>query len=161
MLLSALQRYRAGMALSPPAPRDVSIRRATQGDLDDVWPLVSAFASTATPTKQRFAQTYTSLLDDPRTLVVVAERAGSLSGYLLAQRLNTFFDDRPVVYVQEVMVAEGARRLGIGRALLQAAERWADGCGAAYVSLASRRAGDFYSAIGYDTAATFFKKPLD
>lgn len=41
------------------------------------------------------------------------------------------------------------------------AESWAELQGAAYVSLASRRAGDFYRALGYEDAAAFFKKPLN
>lgn len=56
--------------------------------------------------------------------------------------------------------AESERGRGIGRALMSAAEHWALERGAAYVSLASRRAGEFYTALGYDNAATFFKKPL-
>lgn len=59
------------------------------------------------------------------------------------------------------MVAERARRQGVGQALMTEVESWAQADGAAYVSLASRRAGDFYRALAYEDAATFFKKPLD
>lgn len=45
------------------------------------------------------------------------------------------------------MVAEGARWQRVGQALMIGAESWAVSQGAAYVSLASRRAGDFYLAL--------------
>ncbi len=41
-----------------------------------------------------------------------------------------------------------------------AAEDWADRKGAAYIALATRRAGDFYTALSYEASATFFKKTL-
>lgn len=63
--------------------------------------------------------------------------------------------------IAAVMIAERARPNGVGQALMLAAESWAKAQGAAYVSLASRRAGDFYLALAYEDAATFFKKPLN
>ncbi|MDQ0923365.1 hypothetical protein QF038_001873 [Pseudarthrobacter sp. W1I19] len=39
------------------------------------------------------------------------------------------------------------------------AESWAREQGAAYISLASRKAGEFYRALACEDAATFFKKP--
>jgi hypothetical protein len=40
------------------------------------------------------------------------------------------------------------------------AERWARASGAAYLALASRRAGPFYLALGYEDSAVFFRKTL-
>ncbi len=40
-------------------------------------------------------------------------------------------------------------------------ESWAQTQGAAYVSLTSRQADDFYRALTYEDATAFFKKPLD
>ena len=59
------------------------------------------------------------------------------------------------------MVAEPARRKGVGQALMIEVESWAESQGAAYVSLASRRASDFYLDLGHEDAATFFKKHLN
>jgi GNAT superfamily N-acetyltransferase len=58
------------------------------------------------------------------------------------------------------MVSEVERRSGIGRALMDAVETWARDRGAAYVSLATRRASEFYLALGYDESAVFFRKML-
>jgi hypothetical protein len=40
------------------------------------------------------------------------------------------------------------------------AEGWAREQDAAYISLATRRAANFYDALGYEDSATFFRKLL-
>ena len=56
------------------------------------------------------------------------------------------------------MVAENQRRSGVGRALMTEVETWARSRGAVYVALATRRAADFYGAVGYEESATFFRR---
>ena len=56
------------------------------------------------------------------------------------------------------MVEQHARRTGVGRALMAAAEDWSRAINAAYMALASRRARDFYLALGYQDSAVFYKK---
>lgn len=134
------------------------VRVARADDADALWPLVEAFASTATPTRERFAPTFADVTRRPDLRVLVAEEAGAVVGYLLAQLEPTFFADGPVAWVQEVMVDAPVRGSGVGRALMAAAEDWGLAHGAAYVALASRRAGGFYEALGYDASATFYKR---
>jgi GNAT superfamily N-acetyltransferase len=91
--------------------------------------------------------------------VVIAEVAGEGgAGCLLANSHTTFLANGSVAWVEEVMVGEGVRRMGVGRRLMEHAEEWAQSVGAAYLALASRRAGDFYVALGYDDSAVFYKK---
>ncbi len=92
--------------------------------------------------------------------MVVAEVEERIAGYLLASDHLTFLANGPVCWVEEVMVASDLRRLGIGRALMQHAERWAAERGSTYVSLASRRAREFYLAQEYEDSAVFYKKNL-
>jgi len=140
----------------------VTIRRADATDADDVWRLVQDFAPTFRPERKAFDPAFRSLLEASQTLVLVAEQsAGSVVGYLLAHCRPTFLANGPVAWVEEVMVAERARRQGVGQALMIQVESWGQSQGAAYVSLASRGAGDFYLALAYEAAATFFKKPLN
>lgn len=140
----------------------LTIRLAASTDADDVWRLVQVFAPTFHPEREAFDPTFRSLVEAPQTLVLVAEQsAGSVVGYLLAHCRATFLANGPVAWVEEVMVAEPARRQGVGQALMIEVESWAESQGAAYVSLASRRASDFYLALGYEDAATFFKKHLN
>ncbi|GAA4829753.1 hypothetical protein GCM10023221_01410 [Luteimicrobium xylanilyticum] len=140
----------------------VVVRSAQCGDAAALWPLVDGFASTATPTRAGFATALAATVIRPDARVLVAEAGGAVVGYLLAQLQPTFFADAPVAWVQEVVVAADRRGTGgVGRALVRAVEAWAAECGAAYVSLASRRAGDFYRAIGYDASATFYKRAVE
>jgi GNAT superfamily N-acetyltransferase len=134
------------------------VRRATASDASDVWPLALEFATSYTPVRPVFERTFAALVDAPGTLLLVARRADAVVGYLLASTHLTFLANGPVVWVEEVMVDSDHRRHGIGRALMDEVERWAAELDAAYVSLASRRAGDFYRELGYDDSATFFKK---
>ena len=93
-------------------------------------------------------------------LLCVAESDEVVIGYIVATSHLTLFADAPVCWVEEVMVSPQHRRAGVGAALMNAAERWAEEMGAAYVSLATRRAADFYRALRYEESAVFFKKPL-
>ena len=135
------------------------IRPATVADADGIWPLVSAFATSFTPDREAFAVILPALVARDDVLALVAESGDTLVGYLLAALHPTFFANGPVAGIEEVMVAPTHRRLGVGAALMSRAEEWADARGAGYVSLASRRAGDFYLALGYQDSATFYKKP--
>lgn len=140
----------------------MTIRLAAINDADNIWHLVQDFDPTFQPEREAFDPMFRSLLEAPQTLVLLAEHpGGSIVGYLLAHCHATFLANGPAAWVEEVMVAERARRQGVGHALMTKAESWAQAQGAAYVSLASRRAGDFYLALSYKDAATFFKKPLN
>ena len=136
------------------------VRRATADDLDAVWPLARDFAMSFTPRREPFATTFRALLTTADALLLVADRGSGAVGYLLAHRHRTFLADAPVVWVEEVMVDAVLRGQGVGRKLMAAAEAWAAVSGAAYVSLASRRSGNFYQALGYEDSATFFKKSV-
>lgn len=141
---------------SPPLPR--TLRVARSADLDGIWPLVEAFATTFTPHEHTFRETFDRLLARDDTLLLVAQDGDEIVGYLLASAHLTFLADGEVVWVEELMVAEGRRLAGTGASLMARAEAWAAGRGAAYVSLASRRAGPFYLAQGYEDSATFYRK---
>lgn len=139
----------------------MTIRLAVINDADHIWRLVQDFDPTFEPERENFDRMFRSLLEVPQTLVLVAEDSGgAIVGYLLAHCRATFLANGSTAWVEEVMAAKRARRQGVGRALMIRAESWAQAQGAAYVSLASRRAGDFCLALSYEAAATFFKKPL-
>ena len=139
-----------------------TVRTAAEADRDALWPLVRDFATSFVPRRSDFDATLPRLLareDD--TLLLLAEAAdGGAVGYLLASTHLTFLANGPVAWVEEVMVDAAQRSRGIGRLLMGAAEQWAASRGAAYVSLASRRAGAFYGALGYDDSAVFFKRSV-
>jgi GNAT superfamily N-acetyltransferase len=137
------------------------IRRATAADADAIWPLTREFAASFTPDRNAFDKTFAALVERGDAFLAIGTTASGAVGYVLAVAHPTLFANAPVVWVEELMVSEVVRRSGIGRALMDAVETWARDRGAAYVSLATRRASDFYLALGYDESATFFRKLLD
>jgi GNAT superfamily N-acetyltransferase len=139
----------------------IQIRPARLDDGDRVWPLAHAFATSFTPERAAFDSTWRQLFDVPGTLLLVAESgAGEIVGYLLGSSHLTFLANGRVAWVEELMVDERLRSCGIGRLLMEHAEQWARTQDAAYLALASRRAGAFYEALEYEDSAVFYKKTL-
>jgi len=120
----------------------------------------SAFSTSFKVDATAFHSAFRELPDQEDALLLVADGAGSLLGYVLAFEHNTFFANGKVAWVEELMVVEQRRREGIGRKLMQAAEAWARSRGSTLVALATRRAASFYVALGYEESATYFRKVL-
>lgn len=137
-----------------------SVRRALARDRDSIWPLARDLATSYEADPEVFVAIFDRLLLDPDVLLLAAAVEDHAVGYLLAQLHHTFHANGPVVWVEEVMVGAEHRGLGIGRALMDAVEVWAREQDAAYVALATRRAADFYAALGYEPSATYFKHRL-
>jgi GNAT superfamily N-acetyltransferase len=136
------------------------IRPAHDDDRNQVWPLVKDFGDSYVARDDTVTTSFNELLARRDTLVLVAELDAHIIGYLLASCHGTFFANGPVTWIEEVMVAKAVRGMGIERALMARAEAWAASIPAAYVSLASRRSGDFYRKLDYVDSATYFKKGL-
>jgi predicted N-acetyltransferase YhbS len=137
------------------------IRRAQPHDSDAVWQLTRQFATSFVPTAGTFTESYSSLVSRSDTLLVVADAPGTgVVGYALASTHLTLFADGPVTWIEELMVEPDRRRRGAGSALMRAVEAWSVEQGATYVALATRRAEEFYAAIGYTASATFLRKLL-
>ncbi|HWK34710.1 GNAT family acetyltransferase [Sphingomonas sp.] len=87
-------------------------------------------------------------LDGASSTVLVAERGGALAGSVMAG----FDGHRGWVYY--LAVAPDARRGGLGRDLMAAAERWLRGQGAPKLQLMVRAGNDsalaFYAALGLE-----------
>jgi GNAT superfamily N-acetyltransferase len=138
------------------------VRQARLDDRDLIWPLTQQFATSFDPERTAFDSAYASLVGRSDTFMAVAELpTAGIAGYTLASCHVTLFANGPVAWVEELMVSPDWRRAGMGASLMRAAEQWAAEQGAAYLALATRRAADFYEAIGYSDSARFFRKVLD
>jgi hypothetical protein len=121
------------------------MRPATSGDLDTILDLAAArraiyegyqpqFWRRAPDARAHQAPFFARLLENDRTLVLVAERAGQVVGFLIAQLVPA-----PPVYapggltcaVDDFWLAEGEDWLATGGALLDESMRQAKGRGAA------------------------------
>ncbi|MEZ0299682.1 MAG: GNAT family N-acetyltransferase, partial [Candidatus Methylacidiphilales bacterium] len=65
-----------------------------------------------------------------------------------------------VAWLEEIMLRQDFRRAGIGKMLMEDFEKWARIKSCRMVALATRRAAEFYKALGYEESATYFRKKL-
>jgi GNAT superfamily N-acetyltransferase len=154
--LSIPTSYHFAMPIDP----DLMIRRAGANDQDRLYPLASELSTSFAITPTSFATSFSRLVADPDALVLVAAdgRSDQLIGYLLGFRHETFFACGAVGWVEEIYTVADRRRAGIAGALMSEFEQWAWESGARMIALATRRAPDFFSALGYEESATYFRK---
>jgi GNAT superfamily N-acetyltransferase len=107
-----------------------------------------------------FDTSFAAVLADDDARLLVAVRGSGIVGYLLGFCHVTFFANGPVGLVEEILVVAGQRQLGVGRALMDAFEQWSAKRGCALVCLSTRRAVEFYRALGYEESATYLRKTL-
>lgn len=93
------------------------------------------------------------LIAQPSRFVAVAAGAGpGLLGWVAAER-RLLLESGEVAELVGLVVAEAARRSGVGRALVAAAEQWARGQGMLAISIRSNVARleshPFYQGLGY------------
>jgi GNAT superfamily N-acetyltransferase len=139
---------------------DYTIRRATKDDADHLFALVQNFATSFTPHREAFDVCLHHLIGDESVWLSVAERDGKIVGYCLGFDHYTLYANGRVAWVEEIMVDAAMRKKGIGRALMSAFEDWARSRESKLVALATRRAAPFYTALGYEESATYFRKLL-
>lgn len=120
------------------------------------------------PRAELDAEGRAALIADPPLTVFVAEVDGMLAGFIEIglRSVAEGCASSPVPYVEGWYVAAAARRRGVGRALMQAAEAWGRGRG--YTELGSdtqadnRLGRDAHAAVGFEEveALVVFRKSL-
>jgi ribosomal protein S18 acetylase RimI-like enzyme len=108
------------------------------------------------------------VLEDGGHAVFVAEEGGLAVGFVIVERSDepghVFALPRRLATVGQLGVTAGARRRGVGRALMAAAEAQARAWGATAVMLSvvafNADADRFYRALGYAPSVTRMTKPL-
>jgi ribosomal protein S18 acetylase RimI-like enzyme len=106
-----------------------------------------------------------STLEDPNSLVLVAEEEGRVIGYVYADIEDTNWKDLrgPCGYVHDVYVDDSARQRGAGRALMGAAIEWIRGKARTQVVLLTKthneHAQRLFSSLGF--RSTMIEMTLD
>jgi GNAT superfamily N-acetyltransferase len=140
-----------------------SVRLATAADSFVIAPLLAQLGYDAAPD------------DIPRRIsgveavggVVFAaiDDNGQVVGVASATSYPTLHVDGGVAYITALVTDEKARGHGVGRALVEAIERWARSRGAARLSVTSAEHRDdahkFYPRIGFPYTGRRFTKSLD
>jgi GNAT superfamily N-acetyltransferase len=139
---------------------DLLVRRAEQEDAEEIFGLTREFALSVRPRREPFDVSYPALLANPDALILVAVIDGHVRGYLLGFVHLTLFANGHVAWVEEAMAQHGFRRRGLGRSLLEEFELWARSRDAGFIALATRRAPEFYRALDYESAGTYYRKAL-
>lgn len=135
------------------------IRAARATDADDLFDLATQLATSAVPQRPAFDRSLSQILTDDDELLLVADDDQRLLGYLYGLVHPAFHANGLIGWVEELIVDASTRASGLGRRLMTDFEHWAfEECDARYISLATRRAGDFYQRIGYQESATYFKR---
>jgi ribosomal protein S18 acetylase RimI-like enzyme len=91
----------------------------------------------------------------PGSAFLVAEDAlGTPLGFVWLRTERDYFIDRPVGHVIDIAVTPAAEGRGVGRALLEASERWAEERGYPWLTLhvfeGNDRARRLYEKMGYE-----------
>jgi ribosomal protein S18 acetylase RimI-like enzyme len=104
----------------------------------------------------------TSSSDDPA--IFVAEIDGQVVGFVHVRSMEDYYRRRPHGHVADLVVAQTAEGMGIGKRLLEQAELWARGQSFDWLSIAvfeeNVRALALYEKVGYRKDITRLIKQL-
>jgi GNAT superfamily N-acetyltransferase len=138
----------------------IKIRRATPNDSPNVFRLSQNLATSFKVNKIAFSKIYLEIIEEKNTSLFVAELKNEIIGYCLAFHHFAFYANGNVTWIEEIMVDEKHRSKGVGSQLIRETEELAKLQGSKLISLATRRASDFYKKIGYEESASYFRKIL-
>lgn len=144
-------------------PATVVLRPAGSADADSIAALLTgegypAGSSDIVERLERF--------DSPYSRVVVADLGGDVLGFVAIHVIPRFEHDDRFVRIVALVVDPGARERGVGRRLMDEAERIGDEVGAAFVEVTAGHhrpdARRLYESVGYDASVTaYLRKKLE
>ena len=153
---------------------EIVIRPAREEDREFVAQFVSAlleFGSPAWKDSGALAPGFTRVLadavsnQDARAAVLIARGGDGARLGFVSVVVREAIGGVERAHVADLAVIEGARRVGVGRALMRAAEAWARERGLAVLSLdvwsTNDRALSFYRRLGYRPESLCLIKELD
>jgi len=108
------------------------------------------------------------ILSDESQLLIVSEHDGKVVGALLGSltyvKERRWMQSRTYGYIEELIVSNGARKLGVATALVSYFSDWASALGASSVDLHvwSNNTGaiGFYSSVGFQSKQNLLSKKL-
>lgn len=139
---------------------EMHIRKAKPNDQQAVFELARELATSFTVEQGSFVASFTIILNDENSHLLVAEKRGRIVGYLLGFDHFAFYANGRIAWVEELYVLSSARKQGVGKALMTAFETLSTQRHSKLIALATRRAHKFYNAIGYQESAIYFKKTI-
>ncbi len=138
----------------------IRIRVPADIDASALVELILRFPTPTPATPAVLRRIFSHKLLDPCSYLLVAEEESSLVGFVSGYRHAAFYAGGDTAWVDEILVEESRRGRDIGRLLMHVFEERAAADGCKLVSLATAGAGSFYSKLGYETKAGYYKKYL-
>ena len=127
---------------------DITLRLAGAGDLASVRALIEELGYTGIE-PEAFAQGYAAVLADGGQRIWLAELRGALVGLMSLSTRPQLRLAGPITTVDELVVAEGARGVGVGKELIELAKREARRAGARRLELLTARGRPSYARQFY------------
>ena len=114
----------------------VAVHVATREDASAVFPLAQSLATTFQLSQERFFKSFSSLLLDRTAFLLIVQSDGRTpAAYLLGSMHDTFIANRPVGWIEKVIVDPLFRRRDIATAMNEGFEVWAQDRGAGLTAL--------------------------
>lgn len=132
---------------------EVFVRNARPGDAPDLARLCTqlGYPSTADVMPSRLSKLTGDSGDNARAFV--AESKGAAVGLLTIHLRHTLNHEAPIAQITLLVVDETVRARGVGRALVDAAERWARERNSRRINVTTQLSRDgahaFYERVGY------------
>jgi len=139
---------------------DINIKEAELQDAEAIFVLAEKLATSFKVKKECFELSYKSILKNDSSIVFKAEIDDKIIGYCLGFLHPAFYANGSVAWLEELYVEAALRKKGVGKVLMSRFENWARDKGCVLCALATRRASEFYTSIGYEESAVYFKKNL-
>ncbi len=148
-------------------------RESDRAELAALWAELDGLHASLQPRyfrrAERPAAALREALADPHRAILVAAEGGALLGAVDVRIFDTpshpLMIPRKRAFVDDLVVLPAARRRGLGRALMEAARRWADERGADELVLTvwagNHAAERFYRSLGYQALSTVLSLPLE
>jgi GNAT superfamily N-acetyltransferase len=142
----------------------VTIREAHTEDAEAVASLLAELGYTDEP--KRVAERIERFAGEPASRFLVADGGDRLLGLASATILPLAHEAGSWCRLSALVVTEGQRRSGVGRALVEAVEAWARAEGCRYVEVTSgerperKTAHLFYERLGYEPVSKRYLKEL-
>ena len=138
----------------------VSIRNARIDNDGRLYELLCELARTYLPYREEFDRNLPLIIYDASTYLRVAEENGFVVGYSLAILQWTLYANGQILVLQELVVDANRQKQGIGAQLIADLLDTAQTASAKEITVATRRAKDYYPRFGFMEVAGNFKLRL-
>ena len=125
------------------------IREAENTDEEAVFSLAVDITRDPPIERAKFHRIWLEKLCNEASYVAIAELEGAVVGYISGYLHSTLYSNKPIAWVDEIVVREDARKRGIGKKMMNNFCNWASGNQSRLVALASQEGETFYRALGF------------